>query len=155
MMTRSRRFLLPLVAVLSLAPFSACNTRGNVAGLDDEPGDMPTSEQLAIEIDPRFFEFRHVVGQSPCPQLIGRLTIRNRGTSPFTTDLRARDERAPLAFGPDRTVQPGQSVVIEIFFTCTSQTSFLTTVDTFVSAAISNQSTLPGGSFNVSGIIVR
>jgi hypothetical protein len=144
---------LALLALLAL-PLSlpACKNPSD----PDSEDELPTSEELAIEIDPRFVEFRHVVGQSPCPQLIARLTVRNRGTSPFTTDVRARDPRAPLSFGPDQTVPPGGSVTIDIFFNCNSQQSFLVTVDTLrENQRQQESSTLPPGSFNVSGTIVR
>ena len=151
-MTKLKRAL-ALLAILTLSlSLPACKNPNN----PDEEDDLPTSEELAIEIDPRFMEFRHVIGQSPCPQLIGRLTIRNRGTSPFTTDIRARSASAPLTFGPDQTVQPGTSVTIDVFFNCNSQSSFLTTVDTLrENQSQQNSDTLPPGSFNVSGIITR
>jgi hypothetical protein len=144
---------LALVAVLALSlALPAC--KKNADG--DDEFDLPTSEELSISISQTFFEFRHVVGQSPCPQLVGRLTIRNLGTSPFTTDVRARDARAPLSFSPDQAVQPGSSVIIDIFFNCNSQQNFLVTVDTLrENQQQQSASTLPPGSFNVSGTIVR
>jgi hypothetical protein len=81
--------------------------------------------------------------------------IRNTGRSPFTTDVRARGT-APLAFSPDQTIPPGGSAVIDVFFTCSSQQSFLVTVDTLrENAAQQESSTLPPGSFNIQGTIVR
>jgi hypothetical protein len=144
--------VLALVAVLALPALPACNKNPNDP---DDEGDLPTSEELSIAITPTFMEFRHVVGQSPCPQLIGRLTIRNTGRSPFTTDIRPRAV-VPLSFGPDQTVQPGATVTIDVFFNCSSQQSFLVTVDTLrENQAQQASSTLPPGSFNVSGTIVR
>jgi hypothetical protein len=142
---------LALIAVLALPVGPGCRNPGD----PDEEFDPPTSEELAISIDPHYFEFTHVVGQSPCPQLIGRVTIRNNGTSPFTTDIRARNP-VPLSFGFDQTVQPGGTATIEVFFTCASQQSFRVTVDTLRENPGQQASELlPPGSFNVVGNIVR
>jgi hypothetical protein len=152
-MTKMSRAL-TLVAVLALPLLPACNKNPN--NPDDE-GDLPTSEELSIAISPGFLEFRHVVGQSPCPQLVGRQTIRNTGRSPFTTDVRPRGA-VPLSFSPatPQTIQPGGSVTIDVFFTCTSQNSFLVTVDTLrENQAQQSSDTLPPGSFNVQGNIRR
>lgn len=147
-----RRALILLVALLIALPFPGCKKVND----DERDGDpLPTSEELNIQISQTFFEFTHVVGTSPCPQLVGRLTIRNTGTSPFTTDIRARGT-APLTFSPDRTVGPGESVIIDIFFNCSSQQSFLVTVDTLRENQRQQSSdTLPPGSFNVQGTIRR
>jgi hypothetical protein len=144
---------LALLAVLSLPLLPACGKPGEPDNPEDE---LPTSEELNISAEPTFLEFRHVVGQSPCPQLVGRITLRNRGTSPVTTDVRVR-LTAPLSFtASSPTVQPGGTVTIDVFFTCTSQQSFLVTVDTLrENPAQQARDTLPAGSFNVSGIIVR
>ena len=146
-----RRALILLAALLIALPFPGC--KKNEDG--DDEFDLPTSEELNIQISQTFFEFTHTVGQSPCPQLVGRLTVRNTGTSPFTTDVKARGT-VPLTFSPNRTVGPGESVIIDIFFNCTSQQNFLVTVDT-LSANDRQQASdaLPPGSFNVSGIIRR
>ena len=148
-MIRTNRTLAVLALVACSLAVPGC--KGN----PEEPDDLPTSEELAISIDRTFLEFTHVVGQSPCPQLVGRITIRNTGRSPFTTDVRARGS-VPLAFSPDQTIPPGGSAVIDIFFTCASQQSFIVTVDTLrENAAQQGSSTLPPGSFNIQGTIVR
>lgn len=149
-MTKLTRAL-ALIAVLALPLLPACKNPET-----GEPMDLPTSEELSIAISPGFLEFTHVVGQSPCPQLVGRQTIRNTGLSPFTTDVRARGT-VPLSFSPaTQTVQPGSSVTLEVFFTCTSQNSFLVTVDTLRDTPGQQaSSSLPPGSFNVQGTIVR
>jgi hypothetical protein len=153
MMTQTKRAL-ALLAVVALALSLPACKKLNDDERDEDP--FPTSEELSIVISQTFFEFTHVVGQSPCPQLVGRLTIRNMGTSPFTTDVRPRGT-VPLAFSATNvTVQPGGSVTIDIFFTCASQNSFIVTVDTLRENQQQQSSdSLPPGSFNVSGLIRR
>jgi hypothetical protein len=119
---------LALIAVLALPIALPGCRKGDPTSPDDDR--LPTSEELAIRVEPEQFSFTHVVGTSPCPQLIGRVTIRNAGTSPFTTALSAAFSSAPLSFGPNQTVQPGQSVTIDVFFTCASQSSFIAQVNT-------------------------
>jgi len=147
-----RRVPILLAALLIALPLPGCKKTND----DEKDFELPTSEELNIQISQIYFEFRHVVGQSPCPQLVGRLTIRNTGTSPFTTDIRARDPRAPLTFSPDRTVGPGETVIVDIFFNCTSQENFRVTVDTLrENQGQQSSDSLPPGSFNVEGIITR
>lgn len=144
-----RRALILLAALLIALPFPGC--KKNDGEGEDDP--LPTSEELNIQISQTFFAFEHTVGQSPCPQLVGRLTVRNTGTSPFTTDVKARGT-VPLTFSPNRTVGPGESVIIDIFFNCTSQQSFIVTVDTLRENQRQQSSdSLPEGSFNVQGTI--
>ena len=139
------------LAIVTLALSLPACKRSNGDEGDDDP--LPTSEELNIAISQTFFEFEHVVGQSPCPQLVGRLTIRNLGTSPFTTDIKARGT-VPLTFSPNVTVQPGGSAIIDIFFTCASQQNFIVTVDTLRENQRQQASdSLPPGSFNVQGTI--
>jgi hypothetical protein len=152
-MIRMKRTLAVLAVVAFSLAVAGCNGKKDITDISEV--DLPTSEELSISIDRTLLEFRHVVGQSPCPQLVGRITIRNTGRSPFTTDIRTRGP-APLTFSPDQTIPPGGTAVIEVFFTCSSQQSFLVTVDTLrENAAQQESSTLPPGSFNVSGIIQR
>lgn len=152
-MIRMKRTLAVLAVVALSLAVPGCNGKKDITDISEV--DLPTSEELSISLDRTFLEFRHVVGQSPCPQLVGRITIRNNGRSPFTTDIRTRGP-APLTFSPDQTIQPGGTAVIEVFFTCSSQQSFLVTVDTLrENAAQQESSTLPPGSFNIQGTIVR
>ena len=149
MMTRTKRALASLAVVALALSLPACKKLNG----DEDEGGLPTSEELSIAISQTFFEFEHVVGESPCPQLVGRLIIRNMGTSPFTTDVKARGT-VPLAFSPNVTVQPGGSATIDIFFTCASQQNFIVTVDTLRENERQQSSdSLPPGSFNVQGSI--
>ena len=150
MMTQTKRALAALAVVALALSLPACK-KLNDDERDEDP--FPTSEELSIVISQTFFEFTHVVGQSPCPQLVGRLTIANMGTSPFTTDIKARGT-VPLAFSPNVTVQPGGRATIDIFFTCASQQNFIVTVDTLrENQRQQNSDSLPPGSFNVQGTI--
>jgi len=94
-------------------------------------GGIPTSEGLSVRVEPSEITFTHVVGQSPCPQLIGRVKVTNTSRTRTTTDFRSLSPAAPLAFGAGRatTLEPGESVTVDIFFTCAGRTSFVTTVD--------------------------
>jgi hypothetical protein len=145
------RRALALIAALTLPmALPGCKKGDPTSPDDDRP---PTSEELAVRVEPDRIDFTHVVGQSPCPQLIGRVTIRNAGNSRFTTTLRA-PAGVPLSFGPDQTVQPGQSVTIDVFFTCGSQTSFIVFVDTLPPQA-GGTSNAANSQFVVRGTITR
>jgi hypothetical protein len=147
-MTKTQRAL-ALIAVLTLpAPFPGCAGTGRP--FEDR---LPTSEEVAVEVEPQELSFTHTVGESPCPQLVGRLTIRNRGTSPFTTDVRLL-AGAPLSFGPDQTVLPGQSVTVDVFFTCTGQTDFSVT-GTVLRPQDGSDDNATNSRFTVRGTIVR
>jgi hypothetical protein len=143
---------LALIAVLALA-LPGCKKGDNPNEPDDDR--LPTPEELAVRIDPESIDFTHRVGQSPCPQLIGRVTIRNAGTSAFTTALRPELDGVPLSFGPNQTVQPGQSVTIDVFFTCASQNSFIAFVDTLPRQQGGGSSNALNTKLVVRGTIVR
>jgi hypothetical protein len=136
---------LALIAVLALP---ACKGKDLPGAPDPTVPDLPTSEELSIEVVPKLLVFTHVVGRSPCPQRITRVFIINNGQSPFTTDITPQAP-SPLSFSViNTTVQPGGRVAVEVFFTCASQKDFEVTVDTLRTPA-------PVSQFVVRGMIVR
>jgi hypothetical protein len=140
---------LAFIAVLTL-PAALPGCAGMGRPFEDR---LPTSEEVAVEVEPQELSFTHTVGETPCPQLVGRLTIRNRGTSPFTTNVRLL-EGAPISFGPDQTVLPGQSVTIDVFFTCTGQQGFSVT-GTVLRPQDGSDDNADNSRFTVTGRIVR
>jgi hypothetical protein len=144
---------LALIAVLALPlTLPGCKQGENPNEPDDR---LPTPEELALRLEPESIDFTHTVGRSPCPQLIGRVTIRNAGTTAFTTALHPEQAGVPLSFGPNQTVQPGQSVTIDVFFTCASQSSFIAFVDTLPAGQGGGSSNALDTKFVVRATIVR
>ena len=80
-----------------------------------------------------------------------RAQPRNR---PFTTRA-AVFGSAPISFGPNRTVAPGQSVTIDVFFTCESQTSFEARATVFTPTDEDDDGAEINTIFTIRGTIVR
>ena len=95
-MTDLKKILAALALMALPLALPACK---NPDDPNDPVNDLPTSEELSISAEPTFLEFRHVVGQSPCPQLVGRITLRNRGTTPIPRENAGQQASETLPAG--------------------------------------------------------
>ena len=73
---------LPLLALAFVALFAGnCPQNTGTGGDDDSadasPSDSPTAPQSALSVEFGETTFTHTIGTSPCPQLIGTITITN------------------------------------------------------------------------------
>jgi hypothetical protein len=111
-------------------------------------------ENPRLEVVPDELRFTHVVGQSDCPQVIGRVRIRHRLDATFIYRVRVAP---PLALrvgqqftrSRDVPVGRGEGEEIEVVFDCSSQDSPVVQTVTFTEGVEVR------GSFRVNGTVVR
>jgi hypothetical protein len=121
-----RRHLLVLVAcALLTTACPSCNDQGEIEGLDLG---SPTTVAPPLDASPTELTFTHVVRESDCPQVIGRIRVRHRGDASF---LYRVSTGAPIAlrFGSqlmrerEILVARGAEEEVEVVFDCNSQAS--------------------------------
>jgi hypothetical protein len=80
----------------------------------EDPG-LVVTEQLTFE---------HAIGRSPCPQMIGRITIRRVGGDP-SARVRILSRHVGLEVPVDEvSVELGAEVTVDVFFNCNQRESF-------------------------------
>jgi hypothetical protein len=121
-MTKAARGL----AGLLLAALTGCGD-GDVTPIGTEPAD-PTGDVAftPLSATPDRLEFVHFVGLSPCPQVIGVVTLRNasgpgRGANVSVDAPLLLLGRETLVREGSVPVPAGQDVRFEVFFDCEAQ----------------------------------
>ena len=97
--------------------------------------------EASIRIEPEELAFTHIIGTSPCPQLVGRFTIRNIGNQ--SVPLASLDVSGPLTASPTQgDIPPGGSIEITVFFNCTLRSDFIGSVGVDVGEGASTARTV-------------
>jgi len=152
--TRSRyhRLCVGSVVIVLLA---GCDPTGvpGPEGLDPARS-LPTSGQVLAEfitVTPKTLEFVHRVGQTGCPQLVGKITIKNMDTVRRTPTVVAganlgfqQTGASGLVNGVNVALDPSQTVEIEVYFACTTQTNFTSKVTVTTNGATSGEVEVKG-----------
>jgi hypothetical protein len=106
-----------------------------------------TPSQASIRIDPQTLAFTHIIGTSPCPQVVGRFTVRNTGSENVLVS--GLNVSGPLTASPTRgDIPPNGSLEITVFFDCSRRTDFVGSVQvdvgdgTSLTAAVTVQGTV-------------
>ena len=123
-----------LVMIALLVALVGCNRVKSTVKAPDKPAKQPASgegvsstvqldESAKTKIDGNEISFEHIVGSSPCPQLIATITLANIegfGTIDFEVSI-----GRPLSATPTSgQFTHEEDAVIQIFFDCSQQTSF-------------------------------
>lgn len=114
---------------LFLAAFLALGAVGNVGCGSSDPYEVPPPE-VAGEKNKTIIavtqtNFAHDVGKTACPQKIGTVTIKNNRDTPVRWSAK-RGQPAGTATSFDKTegkLASGESVTIEVIFTCSQTTN--------------------------------
>ena len=76
-----------------------------------------------FKIDVDSFRHRHVIGESPCPDLVGEVTIANPAAAQVVVEIAS--SHPGLAVSRDSaSIRPGESVTLRLFFNCSVRESF-------------------------------
>jgi hypothetical protein len=119
-----------IMALVLLVPLWSCGYQdkgGDRSGSSDSPTTPePLPDGLVYEFQPTSIQFDHRVGESPCPQLVGEVVVKNTSTRLQVFKLRENlPEAEPLTVEPTvRTAKPGEVIKFKIFFDCSQQLSF-------------------------------
>lgn len=100
---------------------------------------------VMIEVGPAEMAVTHVIGSSPCPQLVGTFTVRNIGTAPVNLQLALGSTALNVSPGGATDVAPGALVTFQVLFNCSTQSSFSSQVDVIAT---------PAGSGGTGGVTV-
>jgi hypothetical protein len=133
--TKSRRFLI-LMALAAGVASSACDTATPPPSDDLPPVPFSGAQEavaFAIRVLPRTLEFTHRVGGNDCPQLVGKITITNTDLARRTPTVVAGPhlgfrQGSGLVNGVMPALEPGQTIELEVYFACTTQTNFTSTI---------------------------
>lgn len=87
-------------------------------GMDDDLG-TPTGQ---VSGSPSSLTFRHVPGETPCPQTIGTLTLTNPGLESTEAGLTPENELAIQLSHRRIAVPAGGEAEVEVLFTCRVET---------------------------------
>lgn len=147
---RIRKLAIGLAVLLSgVLASSACRSNPD----SDEDDFLSADELLAasVAVSPSELEFSHRVGESPCPQLVGRIRIRNPGRTAVTATvdlvgpfLATPGPQGGLTRERDVAVGPGETVEVEIYFDCSIQADFRSFFNVSVSGVRVAQVTVVG-----------
>jgi hypothetical protein len=128
-MSMARRLLAPAV-VLAL---QGCDQNQFTLGLEGDPP-PPEVTFTPLVVEPAALDFTHVVGRDPCPQTVGTVTLRNVGPARVTATVSVPSPL--LILGQEQfvsqgsvRVESGQTLRFEVYFDCSTQTSFTELVD--------------------------
>jgi hypothetical protein len=114
---RGLKSVLGVLAVLSALSLGACGDDKTtiIQGGSGELGDVQAS--------PGVLSFEHVIGRSPCPQLVGDFLVTNTTTSQKTVTFRV-SAGAPLLVPTGTALAGGGAQNVPVIFNCTRTTSF-------------------------------
>jgi hypothetical protein len=140
---------LPAVLAATLG-VAACDPRD----VDEFLEDIGTSDTVlagTVDVSPKTLEFNHRVRRDDCPQLVGRIIVHNSGTTSRLSRVKLgahlgvrQAGSTQLVDGVDLTLAAGQTVEIEVYFACTTQTSFSSKVTVTTGTATSGEVEVKG-----------
>jgi hypothetical protein len=104
--------------------------------IESDADHIPTSPagEAKLSATPERLEFTHLVGKTGCPQVIGKVTVRNTGTAQGTATISVQ---RPLALPGNNgqlvpstsvPVNAGQSIDVTVLFDCDTKSRFETSV---------------------------
>lgn len=77
-----------------------------------------------VSATPSSVGFQHTVGVTPCPQVVGTITVRNPSNVPISYQVTAPGVSGLTFVNGTGTLQPGASIPVTVIFDCSRATSF-------------------------------
>jgi hypothetical protein len=114
------------------------------AGPDDDY-DGPAVDFTPVSASPGSLEFTHLIGESPCRQLVGTVTIRNTGQARVTAVVSVSPPLALPGLGiPDISLEGNQSRKVEVYFDCGTRADFVRVLKVSVGTNVAAQIPVSG-----------
>ena len=117
-------------AVGLLMALGACGGEGvTLIGDDNEPDPERALGFTPLTASPERLEFTHVIGESPCVQLVGMVTIRNTAQNRVVATVSVFPPLLLRGIGDlvregSVGIEANQSRQFEVFFDCTQRKDF-------------------------------